>query len=131
MEGIIMSKTRTEKCDCGQVTYLVAIAGVEHYNVDVHGSSAVADGRCFNCHKPFVTAQPEAVGDDTAGPVEKALQDMSVRALRALAAVEDISITGLRSKADIVAKIESEHKARTGDEGDEDPGGDDIGDEIE
>ena len=108
-----MSDKRTEKCGCGQVTHLVTIAGVERYDVDVHGSSAEACGRCFNCQVPFTSAQPEPVVDPGADePVEKALSDMSLKELSATAAAENIPITGLRRKADIAAEIESEREAR-------------------
>jgi len=117
-----MSEKRTEKCDCGQVTHLVTIAGVECYDVDRHGSSAVAAGRCFNCQVPFVSDQPEAVveGPGIDEPVIKALADMSLKELKVTAAAEQIAITGMRSKADIAAEIESEREARANAEGEVD-----------
>lgn len=122
-----MSKTRTETCGCGQVTHLVTKDGVEIYDATIHGSFAPAGGKCFNCHKPFGS---EAPAPEPAGPVEPAkLSDMKVKDLKALAKDEDISLAGLKAKADIIAEIEAVRAERAAAEpGDEDPA-DDPGDD--
>jgi len=118
-----MSEKRTETCKCGQVTHLVIIAGVECYDVDVHGSSAVAEGRCFNCHVPFVSAAAERIEPlDETEPEDKELSEMTVKELKVLAADNNIELPKKGSKAAILEAIEEANRT-TADE--------DTSDEIE
>ena len=112
-----MSEKRTEKCDCGQVTHIVLIAGVECYDVDVHGSSAFADGKCFNCQKPFASAQPKPEGEDAV------FARMNPRQLRAEGKNYGLTFPVRATKATMVAKIleaKAKAEAAENDTGDDD-----------
>jgi len=122
-----MSEKRTEKCDCGQVTHLVTIAGVECYDVDVHGSSAAADGKCFNCQKPFVTAQPEPEPTPEPAGANGVLGRMNPQQLRAEGKNYGLTFPVGTTKATMVKAIRS---AQAEAEADEDTGDEDTGDDT-
>jgi hypothetical protein len=60
-----------KKCHCGQVTCLVESKEGLRYFAEKHGTDALCENRCFNCHKPLdkpkpaaAPAQPAAAGPE-------------------------------------------------------------------
>jgi hypothetical protein len=68
-----MTKMKTFKCDCGQVTELVEVNGVLCFNEKRHGNGEPANCKCFNCGKvnAELAAEVKAAQDQADAEAEK------------------------------------------------------------
>lgn len=99
-------ETKKIKCKCGQENELVLIGDKWRYNIKRHGSSAEADGKCFNCFAdlPGMKQNKEPAAETVAEEVD--IHSLKKAELVSYAIDLGIDLPAKSTKAEIIALIE-------------------------